>query len=80
MSKNYPIVLGHKFRKGLIAFREPEGGCRFLLCRLKKEYRTGDEFELEDIESVEKEIWFTDRKALELTAGVMNKVLKDWKE
>lgn len=51
-----------------------------LVCRLKKEYRTGDEFELEDIESVEKEIWFADRKTLELTAGVMNKVLKDWKE
>lgn len=54
MSKNYPIVLGHKFRKGILDFRDPEGEFRFMLCRLKKEHRTGDEFELEDIESVEK--------------------------
>lgn len=78
-SKNYPIVLGHGFKKGILAFRHGEGGFCFLICRLKKEYQTGDEFEFNDIESIEKEIWFSDRESLETTVGLMNKVLKDWR-
>ena len=76
---NYPIVLGHRFKKGILAFRNGKGGFRFLICRLKKEYQTGDEFKFQDVESVEKEIWFTDRESLEMTVGLMNKVLKDWR-
>lgn len=79
MSHNYPIVLGHKFKKGILALRHGEGGFRFLICRLKKEYQTGDQFQFKDIESVEKEIWFADRESLEMTVGLMNKVLKDWR-
>ena len=79
MDVNYPIVLGHRFKKGMLAFRNGKGGFSFLICRLKKEYQKGDEFEFKDIESVEKEIWFTDRDSLEMTVGLMNKVLKDWR-
>lgn len=79
MSHNYPIILGHKFKKGILALRHGEGGFRFLICRLKKEHQTGDKFKLQDVESVEKEIWFTDRESLEMTVGLMNKVLKDWR-
>ena len=79
MDVNYPIVLGHRFKKGILAFRHGEEGFSFLICRLKKEYQTGDEFEFQDIESVEKEIWFTDRESLEMTVGLMKKVLKAWR-
>lgn len=77
--RNYPIVLGHQFRKGILALRHGEKGFRFLICRLKKEYQTGEEFDLGDIESIEKELWFSDRETLETTVKIMNKVLKDWK-
>ena len=74
---NYPIIFGHKYRKGILALRDGEHGFRFLFCRLNKEFQTGEEFDLSDIESVEQEIWFTDRQALETTVNVMNKVLMD---
>jgi hypothetical protein len=50
-----------------------------MFCRLNKECQTGEEFELDDIENIEMEIWFVDRKSLEITVSVMNKVLKDWR-
>lgn len=78
-SRNYPIVLGHPFRKGIIALRNGEHGFRFLICRLKKEYKTGEEFDLADVESVEQEIWFHDRQTLETTVNVMNQALKAFK-
>lgn len=76
---NYPIILGHKYRKGILALRNGEHGFRFMFCRLNKECQTGEEFDLDDIENIETEIWFVDRKSLEITVSVMNKVLKDWK-
>ncbi len=76
---NYPIILGHKYRKGILALRNGEHGFRFMFCRLNKECQTGEEFELDDIENIEMEIWFVDRKSLEITVSVMNKVLKDWR-
>lgn len=76
---NYPIILGHKYKKGILALRNGEHGFRFMICRLKKEYQTGKQFDLGDIENVEQEIWFADRQALETTVNVMNKVLKDWR-
>lgn len=75
---NYPIVLGHQYKKGVMALKHGEHGFRFLICRLRKEYQTGTEFELDDIENIEQEIWFSDRQTLETVIGVMEKVLQRW--
>jgi len=77
--RNYPIILGHRFRKGILAIRDGTG-FNFLICRLKKEYQTGERFDLSDVESIEKEICFCDRETLETTVKVMSQVLKLWGE
>ena len=74
--RNYPIILGHQYRKGILALRCKDGGFHFLICRLEKEYKTGEEFDLGDVKSIEKEIWFSDRETLETTVKVIQKVLK----
>ena len=79
-TRDYPIILGHQYRKGIIAIRHGESGIKLIICRLKKEYQTGERFDLEDVESVEQEIWFSDRETLQTTVDVMNQVLKDWKD
>ena len=76
-SRDYPIILGHEFRKGILAMRDGKG-FRFLICRLKKEFQTGEEFGFEDVKSVETDIRFCDRETLETTVKVMNKVLDMW--
>lgn len=68
---NYPIVLGHQYRKGILAVKDGEHGVKFMICRLKKEYKTGEEFNLYDVENVEQEIWFADRETLKATVDVM---------
>lgn len=73
---NYPIIIGHQYKKGILALSNGENGFRFLICRLKKEYQTGTEFDLNDIENVEQEIWFSDRLALETTIYAMKKILQ----
>ena len=77
-NRNYPIIIGHKYKKGIMALRDGNG-FRFLVCRLSKECKTGDVFDLSDVESVEVELWFTDRKALETTVGMMNRILTECK-
>jgi len=80
--RNYPIILGHQYRKGVMAVRNYRGlgGYAVLLCRLKKDYQTGEVFGLEDVKSVETELVFTEREALEITVRTMNKILDEWKE
>ena len=78
MKKDYPIVLGHQFRKGILALRDKGDGFKFLICRLKKEYPTGDRFDLKDVKSIEHEIWVADRDTLETIIKVMKEALEIW--
>jgi hypothetical protein len=68
---NYPIVLGHQYRKGILAVKYGEHGVKFMICRLKKEYNTGEEFNHDDVKNVEQEIWFADRETLKTMIDVM---------
>lgn len=76
--RKYPIILGHKFKKGILALRDKGDGFKFLICRLKKEYPTGAKFDLEDVESIEHEIWVVDRGTLETIVKVMKEALEIW--
>lgn len=73
---NYPIILGHEYKKGILVLRNGEHGFRFLICRLKNELPSGSEFGLDDVKNVEQEIWFSDRSTLETAIDLMKKVLK----
>lgn len=83
MSKTpYPIILGGgNLRKGLMAVRgKGRKGFDLYIVWLKREFPAGERFGLEDIESVQQVIHFTDRKTLERTVWMLTNILNDWKE
>jgi hypothetical protein len=83
MRKNLPIIIGHKYRKGIFGFRNRMfggDGYDLAIVRLKKQYATGQPFDLNDMDGAECILHFCDRESLQLTADVINRVLKGWKE
>ena len=78
----YPIILGGgNLRKGLMAVPgKGEKDFDLYIVWLKKEFPHGARFGIDDIESVQQVIHFTDRKTLERTVWMMTNILKDWKE
>lgn len=77
----YPIILGGgNLKKGLMAVPGSVKGFDLYIVWLKREFPAGDRFGIEDIQSVQQVIHFTDRKTLERTVWMLTCVLKDWKE
>jgi len=77
----YPIILGGgNLKKGLMAVPGSGKGFDLYIVWLKREFPAGERFGIEDIQSVQQVIHFTDRKTLERTVWMLTCVLKDWKE
>jgi hypothetical protein len=77
----YPIILGGgNLKKGLMAVPVSEKGFDLYIVWLKREFPAGERFGIEDIQSVQQVIHFTDRKTLERTVWMLTCVLNDWKE
>ena len=77
-NSNYPIIIGHKFKKGLFAFRK-DGGFNVWIVRLNKQYESGENFDIGDIKSIEAELRFCDRESVQAMVKVLSNILKDWK-
>jgi hypothetical protein len=76
-----PIILGGgNLKKGLMAVPGSVKGFDLYIVWLKREFPAGEQFGIEDIQSVQQVIHFTDRKTLERTVWMLTCVLKDWKE
>ena len=76
-NRDYPIILGHRFRKGILVYRpRNEDGYRLLICRLKQDYPAGEAFALDDVSSVESEIWIDNRETMQTIVNVLNQVLE----
>ena len=77
----YPIILGGgNLKKGLMAVPGSVKGFDLYIVWLKREFPAGERFWIEDIQSVQQVIHFTDRKTLERTVWMLTCVLNDWKE
>lgn len=77
----YPIILGGgDLKKGLMAVPGSVKGFDLYIVWLKREFPAGERFGIEDIQSVQQVIHFTDRKTLERTVWMLTCVLNDWKE
>ena len=77
----YPIILGGgNLKKGLMAVPGSVKGFDLYIVWLKREFPAGERFGIEDIQSVQQVIHFTDRKTLERTVWMLKCVLNDWKE
>lgn len=74
---NYPIILGHQYRKGVIISRFPDkGGLSLMICRLNRECETGEEFGFADVQNIEQEIWFADEQTVETVIKALQTVLE----
>lgn len=77
----YPIILGGGvLKKGLMAVPGKNKGFDLYIVWLKREFAPGERFGIEDIQSVQQVIHFTDRKTLERTVWMLTCILNDWKE
>lgn len=79
MSRNggiIPTIIGHKYRKGVICMRSNMGGYDLYFVTLKREYQTGEKFDLSDIEQIHDVLHFCNRSAVEQTIGALEWILK----
>ena len=83
MSKKYPIQVGHKIKKGLLAVRDIHNGGFILFIvwlNKDKEYISGDHYEIDDIDKVDTAIHFCDRDSVKSTIKALEHILTQWKE
>lgn len=77
-----PIMIGKNLKKGILAMRSKQGGFDMLIVWLdkKKEYESGQEYDLEDVDKVNAILHFCDRESVENTIRALEWILKQWKE
>lgn len=77
-STSLPTIIGHKYRKGVICMRSyiMGGGYDLYVVTLKREYQTGEKFDLSDIEQIHDALHFCDRSSVEETIKALEWILK----
>jgi len=77
--KELPIMLGKKLNKGILAFRNREwNGFDLYIVWLKKEYATGDAFEVDDIKSVNAMLHFCDKNSVDVMTKMLEQIRDIW--
>lgn len=77
--RNYPIILGHKYRKGIIGLKSGTQA-RILFCRLNRDIPTGQAIGLDDVKNIETEIWFTTKSSLDITIEMLCRLRDKWED
>lgn len=70
-----PIILGANLRKGMMCMRVRDGYEMWIVW-LKREFKTGEHFELDDIDKIQTVIHFTDRQAIQNTIDTLSAMIK----
>ena len=73
---NLPIMIGKRLRKGIFAFRDvKKGGYNLCVVWLKKEYESGEEYDMADIDKFDAVLHFCDKESIEQTIKVLQWML-----
>ncbi len=78
-----PIVVGKSLNKGIVCTRSPElNGFDMYIVWLdrNKEFESGKEFDLQDIEAINAVIHFCDIESVEIMINALQEVLEMWKK
>lgn len=70
-----PIIVGANLRKGIMCMRVRDGYDMWIVW-LKRDFQTGEHFELEDIDKFQNVIHFTDRQAVQNTIDTLSAMIK----
>ena len=80
MKEKLPVQIGHNLRKGMLAYRNiKNGGFTVMIVWLKKDYSSGAEYDLEDIDKIDTVLHFCDKESMESMVKLLTKILKDWR-
>ena len=72
-------MLGKKLNKGILEFRNREwNGFDLYIVWLKKEYATGDAFEVDDIKSVNAVLHFCDKNSVDVMTKMLEQIRDIW--
>lgn len=81
MKSDLPVMIGKHLQKGLIAFPNRKfGGYDLCVVWLNKDFDTGDEFEMTDIDNINAVLHFCDLEGVEATIRVLEAVRKGWEK
>ena len=75
-SSQLPIIIGHKYRKGIFCIRSNMGGYDMYIVTLRSDHQTGEIFDMSEIEQIHTVLHFCDRSAVEQTIGALEWILK----
>ncbi len=75
-SSQLPIIIGHKYRKGIFCIRSNMGGYDMYIVTLRSDHQTGEKFDMSEIEQIHTVLHFCDRSAVEQTIGALEWILK----
>lgn len=80
--RDLPIMVGSGMRKGIMAVRGDtrRGGFDLWIVWLRRDYASGESYELGDIENVQAVLHFCDRQSVERTKEALEWILATWKE
>ena len=82
-NRHYPIIIGRNFKKGIFVFKSKlfkGGGLDVGIVRLKKDFETGDKFDIDDVETMEVDLHFCDKVDLQTTINALANALAGWEE
>ena len=75
-SSQLPIIIGHKYRKGIFCIRSNMGGYDMYIVTLRSDYQTGEKFDMSEIEQIHTVLHFCDRSSVEETIKALEWILK----
>ena len=79
--KDLPVMLGKNLKKGLLAYRNKQmGGFDLVVLWLKKQYETGAQYKMEDIDKVDAVLHFCDKESVVGAMAVLDWMLEHWEE
>ena len=79
--KDLPVIIGKNLNKGMLAFQDKKmGGYNLLIVWLdkKKDFVTGDDFEVTDIKGVDTVLHFCDKSSVDVMIKTLEQMREMW--
>lgn len=77
--RGYPVIIGKNLKKGILT-GEKDGRRSLIIVWLKRQFKTGESFKLEDVEKVDTQLWFCDKESLKATIDALTELYDDWEK
>lgn len=76
MRKKLPVIIGKNMKKGIFAFLDKDRQPNVCIAWLKKDYKSGDQFDMSDIDKIQTVLHFCDKESVKTTIKILETMLK----